>query len=58
MQNIDKLKNEGADFLKTGYADLPDLAKMNVNAYMRGLKEGMALAFAQQAEKAIKHSNA
>lgn len=58
MNNLEHIKEEGADFLKTGYADLPDLAKMNVNAYMRGLKEGMALAFAQQAEKAIKHSNA
>lgn len=52
MQNrLAELEKEGNDFLnETGYTDLPELAKMNVNAYMRGMKEGMALAMKQKTE--------
>ena len=48
MQNIEKIREEGLDFLNSGYADLPILAKIHVIAYMRGIKEGMALALAQK----------
>lgn len=43
--NIEELKKDGERFLNTtNYEDLDDLAKINVNTYMRGLKEGMRLA--------------
>lgn len=45
MANIEELKKDGERFLNTtNYEDLDDLAKINVNTYMRGLKEGMRLA--------------
>lgn len=45
MANIEELKKDGERFLSTtNYEDLDDLAKINVNTYMRGLKEGMRLA--------------
>ena len=56
MSNLKELEKEGLDFLKSGYLDLPELAKMNVNAYMRGIKEGMSLVLAQQNEHPVKQS--
>ena len=45
MANIEELKKDGARFLNTThYADLDDLAKINANTYMQGLREGMRLA--------------
>lgn len=56
MNNLEKVKEEGKAFLESGYADLPEVAKMNVNAYMRGIKDGMAFALAQQNEHPTKQS--
>lgn len=56
MGNLKELEKEGLDFLKSGYLDLPELAKMNVNAYMRGIKDGMAFALAQQNDHPVKQS--
>lgn len=45
MQRLKSLEEEGQRFLEdTGYGELDDLAKMNANAYMKGLKDGKALA--------------
>lgn len=51
MQKLEELKNEGRDFIEGGYGDLPELAKISVNIYMRGLKDGMALALRTEHEK-------
>ena len=56
MNNLEKEKEEGKSFIERGYADLPEVAKMNVNAYMRGIKDGMAFALAQQNEHPTKQS--
>ena len=52
MQKLEALKEEGQRFLEdTGYGKLDDLAMINANTYMRGLKEGMRLAQAAGADK-------
>lgn len=43
--DLKRLEDEGREFL-TGYryAELDDIAKMNANAYMRGMVDGRRLA--------------
>lgn len=50
MQNMKTLETEGQAFLEI-YQGLPDTAKMNVNAYMRGLKDGRRMAITENKEK-------
>ena len=45
VEKIKDLQEEGERFLqKSHYEELDDLAKINANTYMRGLKEGMRIA--------------
>lgn len=45
MANYEEVVKECNSFLDgTGYRDLPEAAKLQVNTYMRGLKDGMKIA--------------
>lgn len=50
MTKLDELRKECESFFAGGYGDLPELAKLNVNAYMRGVKDGIALTLKIQCE--------
>lgn len=52
MQNMKTLETEGKAFLEI-YQGLPDMAKMNVNAYMRGLKDGRRMADTENKKKEL-----
>lgn len=51
MANFEELKREGEDFRDSGYGELPELAKIQVHTYMRGLKDGMKIAGEAEKEK-------
>ncbi len=44
LKNFEELKREGENFRDSGYGELPELAKLQVHTYMRGLKDGMRIA--------------
>lgn len=45
MANYEEVVKECNSFLDgTGYRDLPEAAKLQVNTYMRGLKDGLRIA--------------
>lgn len=51
MKSFEELKREGEDFRDSGFADLPEIAKLQVNTYMRGLRDGMKLAKESEEKK-------
>lgn len=50
MTKLDELRKECESFFAGGYGNLPELAKLNVNAYMRGIKDGITLTLKIQCE--------